>query len=95
MVILAPVKINRINLRVSLCTRSTKPLSKAIAGVWGIAQPVTLRIRWKTLFQNPQSLGHSHHMWSIEPSPWQPLKHKGEVDGNIAASFIGTLDTIS
>lgn len=42
MVILAPVKINRISLRVSLGTHGTKPLSKAIEGVWGIAQPVTL-----------------------------------------------------
>lgn len=87
---LVPVNINRINLWVILETCGKNPFSKAIAGVWEIAQPVTFHMMWKTLFQNPRILGHSHHMWIIEPIPWQPLKHKGEVEGNIAANLVGT-----
>ena len=89
-VILAPVRMYWMSFLVTLEVWGNIPLSKAIVGDWCKLHPVTRLIMLNTLFQYPRIFGHSHHICTIDPSPWQPLKHRGEVDGYMEASLTGT-----
>lgn len=59
---------------------------------FGIDSPVVFLIIINILFQNPLSLGHSHHMCDIVTLMMceHPLKQRGEADGYNFVNLVGT-----
>lgn len=66
-------------------------LRRAISGTCGTDTFVTLRSKWKNLFQKLSICGQYHQMWNREPKWSQLLKHIGDTSGYILARIEGTL----
>lgn len=58
----AAKNIKKINRCLEQWRCSIDLFSRAIQGCWGNKIPETFQIKAKTLFQNPHSFGHSHHV---------------------------------
>lgn len=80
-VILAAIRMKWIRIRSYFEILGIFWFNSAIIGVCGIANPVTLRIKLKILFQYPLIRGHSQKICKRVPKCPHSLKHVGEEFG--------------